>query len=446
MAQLLERFIRFRDMTARLLPATGALALAALALLTPSAAAPGDLDATFSGNGWLLTRELRDESAPYRPRGAEDVEIQPDGKILAAGDMEGGTSYSAFGLFRYTPAGELDHSFGQGGWAATEIGTFESAHAVALQRDGKIILAGEADCSYVLCFGLVRYTRAGALDPSFGEGGAVRTAFPRRCGCHFLAVEVQPDGRIIAAGRVFNRYGQVFAIVRYLPDGRLDRTFSGDGFTSVSFGNSYEGVEALALQPDGKILVAGGGGRYYDFAVARFRANGRLDRSFSRDGLVQVGFGRERWDAAHAIALQRDGRIVAAGGSSVGQVGPSRIALLRLTRKGALDRSFGAGGRRLTNPVASGGYAKAVLVLADGRILVAGFGFEERDRISSDWALARYTSTGRLDRSFGGDGIVVSSFGTGADSAGALARQTDGKIVVAGEIYRDQAVARYLSR
>ena len=96
--------------------------------------------------------------------------------------------------------------------------------------------------------------------------------------------------------------------------------------------------------------------------------------------------------------------------------------------------------------LASGGDAKAVPGLPDGRILVAGFGFEERDRISSDWALARYTSTGRLDRSFGGDGIVVSSFGTGADSAGALARQADGKIVVAGEIYRDQAVAQDLSR
>ncbi len=431
-------------MISRLLRAAVAASLAGLVLTLSAAAAPGDLDPSFSGNGWLRTYELRGESAPYRPQGAEDVEIQPDGKIVAVGDMMGGDSYSAFGVFRYTPGGELDSSFGRGGWTATEVGTFEHAHALALQRDGKIVLAGEADCFFG-CFGLVRYKPNGALDPSFGEGGVVRTAFPRLCGCHYMAVEVQPDGRIVAAGRVYNRFGQVFAVARYLPDGRLDRTFSGDGFVSISFGNSYEGVEALALQPDGKILVAGGGGRDYDFALARFRANGTLDRTFSRNGLVTVSFGRGRWDAAHALALQRDGRIVAAGGSSAGQIGPSRIALLRLTRKGALDRSFGAGGRRLTKPVPFGGYAKAVLVLPDGRILVAGLAFEARDGISSDWALARYTSTGRLDRSFGGDGIVISSFGTGADWAGALALQADGKIIAAGEIYRDQAVARYLT-
>jgi uncharacterized delta-60 repeat protein len=423
-----------------------AISLCGALLTTVAGAAPGDLDASFSGNGWLRTFELRGGSAPYRPQGAQDVAIQPDGKIVAVGNMDGGSSYSAFGAFRYTPAGELDRTFGNGGWVATEIGTFESASAVALQRDGKVVLAGEADCGTVLCFGLVRYRSNGDLDPSFGEGGIVRTVFPGRCGCYFLAVDVQPDGRIVAAGRVFNRYGQIFGLARYLPDGRLDRSFSGDGLATIAFGNSYEGAEALVLQPKGKILIAGGGGRYYDFAVARFRRDGRLDRTFSRDGRMMVSFGRERWDAVHGLALQRDGRIVAVGSSRAGQIGPARIAVARITPKGSLDRRFGSRGRVLTNPVPAGGFAKAVLVLADGRIVVAGLGYELRDEIGSDWVLARYTPAGRLDRSFGGDGIVVNSFGTGADWAGALGRQGDGKIVAAGEVYRDQAVARYLSR
>jgi uncharacterized delta-60 repeat protein len=236
-------------------------------------------------------------------------------------------------------------------------------------------------------------------------------------------------------------------LVRYLPDGRLDHSFSRDGLATIDFGNSYEGAEALVLQPNGKILIAGGGGRNYDFALARFRPDGRLDRTFSHDGRMTVSFGPGRWDAVHGLALQRDGRIVAAGSSTAGQIGPARIAVARITRKGSLDRSFGTRGRVLTNPVPAGGFAKAVLVLPDGRIVVAGLGYETRNEaLGSDWVLVRYTPAGRLDRSFGGDGIVVSSFGTGADWAGALARQGDGKIVAAGEIYRDQAVARYFSR
>lgn len=422
-----------------------AAALVALfAFTVTAAAAPGDLDATFSGNGWVRTLDLRGGSAPYMPRGAEDVALQPDGKILAVGDMAGGSSYSAFGVFRYTPNGELDRSFGQGGWVATEVGTFEHAHALALQKDGKILLAGEADCG-VLCFGLLRYHPNGTLDQSFGQGGVVKTEM-HRCGCDFYSVAVQPNGRIVAAGRVFNYLGQIQAVVRYLPDGRLDRTFARNGILSFHFGYGGLYPPHLALQPDGKIVVVGWGGRGTDFTFARLRPNGTFDRSFSRDGRQTVNFGRDREDGANAVALQRDGRIVAAGMSRTGRVGPTRFAVVRLTRNGALDRSFGRGGKVLTRPAPLGGHANAVLIQPEGLILVGGLAVEERTYHSSNWALLRYRANGRLDRSFGRAGIVISNFGTGEDWAGALARQSDGKIVVAGEVYRDQAVARYLMR
>jgi uncharacterized delta-60 repeat protein len=262
-----------------------------------------------------------------------------------------------------------------------------------------------------------------------------------------MAVRVLRDGRIVAAGRMYNRYGQIFAVARYLPDGRPDRTFSGDGLASVDMGGGYEGAEALVVQRDGKVLIAGGAGpSSLRFALARFLRSGRLDRSFSRDGRAFIGFGVKRWGWAHALALRGDGRIIVAGGSSLGQIGRSKIALIRLTRRGALDRSFGSRGKTLTNPALGGGSANAMLVQPDGRIVVAGLAQRDEESHESDWVVARYTARGKLDRSFGNSGIVISSFGTGEDWAGALARQPDGKLVVGGEIYRDQAVARYLGR
>lgn len=432
-------------------------ALAVLAVVGLASAAPGDLDPTFSGNGWVRTYDLTHYTISYQPKGAEDVAVQPDGKIVAVGEFQGGDSYSAFGAFRYTPAGDLDRSFGSAGWVATEVGHFEAAHAVALQRDGKIVLAGEGSsftgtCELMTCFALVRYNGDGSLDRSFGSGGVVRTPF-EQCGCFAFDVALQPDGKIVAVGRRF-RYGdaqndELFAVARYLPDGRLDRTFSHDGRASVDFGYGDDFAFAVAVQPNGKILVAGMGTRQKyrsgsDFAFARFRPNGTLDRTFAGYGRQTVGFRSRREDFAYALDLQPNGRIIAAGESGIGvRVEDARIALVRLLPNGRLDRSFGAGGRRLTKPVRNGGYAQAVLVQPDGRILTAGRAYDDADRVTSAWVLARFTPRGRLDHSFGRGGIVLSDFGTGADWGGALALQRDGKILAAGSVYEDQAVARY---
>jgi|tagenome__1003787_1003787.scaffolds.fasta_scaffold20974692_3 uncharacterized delta-60 repeat protein len=422
------------------LGAAGAL-VAALVCALPAAAAPGALDPSFAGKGWVRTYEL---NGPAFSHGATHIALQPDGKILAVGPLDAFNSTSGFAVFRYTADGKFDRSFGSGGWATSNVGDEASAYALALQPDGKIVVGGEGQCrnNFSLCSVLVRYLPNGAPDPSFGIRGIVRTSI---LGGHILALALQRNGRIVAAGRAYNRYGQIFSVSRFLSDGRADRTFSGDGLARIDFGNSYEGAEALGLQRDGKITIAGGGGGLQNFAIARYRTNGRLDRTFSRDGRLTFSFGRGRWNVAHALAIRSDGRIVLAGESRVGQIGAPVVALARLTRTGALDRKFGVRGRRLTRPVPAGGYAKAVLLLPDGRILVGGLANEARDSDSSDWVLARYTAAGRLDRSFGHGGLVVDSFGTGADWAGALARQPDGKIVAGGEIYTNQALARFLA-
>jgi uncharacterized delta-60 repeat protein len=438
----------------RLLRAVGAGSLATLvAFALSAAAAPGQLDPNFSGDGWVRTLEVRGSKA-YLPRGAEDVAIQGDGKFAVAGEIQDGISQMYFGVFRYMLNGDLDRSFGEGGWVATDLGSFEVAHAVAIQGDGKIVAAGETLCERAVCFGIVRYNEDGTLDRGFGTGGVVRTMFAQ-CGCWAYDVAVQPNGRIVAVGRRF-RYGDaqddgLFAVARYLPDGRLDPTFSRDGRASLDFGFGDDAAQAMALYPDGKILVAGAGtrSRYRtqdDFAFARFRPNGTLDRGFSGDGLQTVDFGRRRLDFAYSVDIQRDGRILAAGSSTVGPRNSPSMAVLRLNRNGTLDKTFGAGGKQLTRPVVHGGYARAVRQQPNGRILIAGRAFEDARHDTSDWVIARYRSRGGLDRSFGDGGIVVTSFGTGADWAGALALQRDGKIAAAGSIYESQGLARFLAR
>ena len=418
-------------------------------MLAPAATgASGELDGSFSGDGWLRTLEVRSSNSNYLPRGADDVAIQPDGRIVAVGELIDGVSNWYFGAFRYLPNGELDPSFGHGGWVDADLGNFEFPHAVALQRDGGIVVAGEGDCRYAGCFVLARYRPDGNLDPGFGEGGVVRTSFGLVHGARAFDVSVGPDGRIVAAGFVQKGGDGLdsshFAVARYLPDGRLDQSFSGDGRATIDFGYGNDIAYAVAHQRRGRIVVAGEGTRNLyrtedDFAIARFRRDGRLDRSFSGDGRRTINFGKRRFDVAYGLAVR--GRSILATGSTV--VAPERapsVAVTRLDWSGGLARGFG---RRRTLPSRGGGIGRVVLVQPNGRILVAGRAYTDSSQDASDWALLRYGPGGRLDRSFGGDGIVVTDFGTGEDSARALAMH-DGRIVAAGFIYASLGLARYL--
>ena len=191
------------------------------------------------------------------------------------------------------------------------------------------------------------------------------------------------------------------------------------------------------------IVVAGHGSRSiyrteYDFAIARLRRDGRLDRTFSGDGRRTIDFGRKRFDVAYGLAV-RGRSIVATGSTAVADQGTPAVAVARLTWGGGLS-GFG---RRRVAPGPSGGIGRAVLVQPDGRIVVGGRAYSDSSHDPSDWALLRLGRGGRLDRSFGGDGIVLTDFGTGADSVRALAFH-DGRILAAGEIYSSHGLARYL--
>jgi uncharacterized delta-60 repeat protein len=227
---------------------------------------------------------------------------------------------------------------------------------------------------------------SGDLDPSFGGDGTVTTAFG---GDHLAsAVSMQPDGKIVVAGFPNTAgSGHDFALARYHANGTLDTSFSGDGKVLTDFGGSEGGAHAVAIQPDGKIVVAGvsNASGSYDFALARYWPNGTLDTSFSGDGRVLTDFDGGD-DRAAAVALQPDGKIVIGGEASVGPLYTGSIALARYWPNGALDSSFGDGGLVLTSFEPGSSYAAAFALAIqprDGRLVVVGAS-------SVDFALARY--------------------------------------------------------
>ncbi|MBA2434942.1 MAG: hypothetical protein H0V54_07660, partial [Chthoniobacterales bacterium] len=232
----------------------------------------GDLDPTFGTNGKVTTDfgTIIDE--------ARAVAVQPDGKIVTAGATVGGNFFD-FALARYNTDGSLDITFGTGGKVTTAFNTNnDEAFAVALQADGKIVAAGFAVIGGTDDFALARYNTNGSLDTTFGTGGKVTTAFGSSID-RAHAVAVQPDGKIVAAGRAVIGGGSFdFALARYNTDGSLDTTFGTGGKVTTACGSSNDEAFAVALQPDGKIVAAG---RVFsnkeDFALARYNTDGSLD-------------------------------------------------------------------------------------------------------------------------------------------------------------------------
>jgi uncharacterized delta-60 repeat protein len=300
---------------------------------------------------------------------------------------------------------------------------------VALQGDGKIVAVGSSIGSGFggrSDFTIARYDPDGSLDRTFSGDGRQATDFPGGDAAA-TGVAIQANGKIVVAG---GSSGD-FAVVRYRTDGSLDSSFSGDGKTTTGFG-SAAGATGVALQANEKIVVVGRSGFPSDFALARFNQNGSLDSGFSNDGKQTTDFGAA--EAAHGVAIAGDGKIVVGGGSG------GDFALARYTVNGSLDPSFSGDGRQTTDFTGEGA-ADAVALQGDGRIVAVGVGGGPSD---SDFALARYTVNGSLDPSFSGDGRQMTGFG-GSDQANAVAIQGDGKIVAGGfgGLPGDFALARY---
>jgi uncharacterized delta-60 repeat protein len=365
---------------------------------------------------------------------ANALATQSDGKILVAGGSNaGGPSYN-FTVVRYNIDSTLDTSFGTGGKVTTDIGTNSTdfAFTIVLQSDGKILLAGWSSSGGPKNIAVVRYNSDGTLDASFGTGGKVTTDIGTNSDDWTTAMAVQSDGKILVAGKSDAGGSWDFSVVRYNSDGTLDASFGTGGKVTTDIGtNSNDPANAMAVQSDGKILVAGysdasGAG---DFVVVRYSSNGTLDASFGTGGKVITDIGTNSGDQATAMAVQSDGKILVSGASSAG-IG-SDFAVLRYNSDGTLDASFGTGGKVTTNiDTGSTDWPYAMSLKSDGKIVLAGTFVTTG---SWDFSVIRYNSNGTLDTSFGTGGTLTTDIGTGTDDAAyGVLFESDGKILVTG--------------
>jgi uncharacterized delta-60 repeat protein len=430
----------------------------------------GDLDASFGVGGKVITDFGENDlgrAIALQPDG-KIVVVGNAGPLID--DNDNAITLAKFALARYLPDGTLDTTFGDDGRVTTAFeqgspsGNEGPAQAVALQADGKIVAAGytSAPPSSGVSFALARYLPDGSLDATFSDDGKVTTDIGALLGlpganARASAIVLQPDGKIVAVGGNF--------FVRYHADGTLDASFGEGGLTTISqrpMEGTFE-LSAAALQPDGKIVAVGlvfnlnaspAFPFVESFVLARLLPDGTFDTSFGIDGLVKTDIALNA--GLSAVALQPDGKIVAAG-TTVQATGDPNIFIRNFTLgrylpDGMLDTTFGSGGLVTTDFGGASG-ASGVTLQPDGKIVAAGsaitglrdFGF----------ALARYLQDGALDTTFSGDGLVTTDFGPDPQRSFALGLvlQPDGRLVLAGTTLTgvagfpdfDFALARYES-
>ncbi|MBK9481878.1 MAG: T9SS type A sorting domain-containing protein [Bacteroidetes bacterium] len=403
----------------------------------------GVLDHTFDNDGKVTTLigDLCEGNA---------VAIQSDNKIVVAGFAD--ISPYAFAAVRYNTDGSLDNSFDGDGKVTLKVGTGNSrANAVAIQNDGKIVLAGQAVDSSNHVFAVVRFNTDGSLDTTFSNDGIVTTFLGSYLSWAY-AIAIQSDGKIVVAGEYDggNISNLDFTIVRYNTDGSLDNTFDIDGIviTAVTPGNVVDNLHAVAIQSDGKIVVTGEtrqlGGTDVDIALVRYNIDGSLDLSFDTDGKVNTAIGvGNHADFGGSVGIQNDGKIIVGGRSFNGS--NYDFSLVRYNSNGGLDSTFSADGK-MTSPIGSiSDLGQSLAVQTDGKILLAGF--TEFPLSYPQFALVRFNTDGSIDSSFSNDGICTTSFGNTGAWGYAVDLQSDGRIVVAGTNdygpYNEIAVARY---
>jgi uncharacterized delta-60 repeat protein len=362
---------------------------------------------------------------------AGTVLIQPDGKIIDAGQTWTGNS-TVMGLVRYNADGSLDSTFGSRGIAVSKIGAPSDNHDFAAlypsngtdsADNGKIVQADGGT--------IARFNTNGSLDTSFGNKGSVTVPGI------ITGVVVQPDGKIVVSAD----NGSTLVLSRFNTNGSLDTTF-GSGGTATLPGGAAGGYDSgLALQPDGKLVVAGETGAD-TWEVARFNSNGTLDTTFDSagavPGTVTIPFAASS-GALYSLAIYPStgpdtadyGKIVAVG-MNQGNSGRNtqQIALARINANGTLDNTFGQSGEVVTPFPNGAGQGNATAIQTDGKIVVAGWTLPAVG--SDEFSLLRYNTDGSLDTTFGNGGIVATPNGTGTSEAFSVAIQPDGRIVAAG--------------
>jgi uncharacterized delta-60 repeat protein len=394
---------------------------AALSTL-PAFAQAGKLDPSFGSGGVFVA------SGPSFPN-APAAAIQSNGKILAAGQFNG-----LPGVARLTPNGALDPTFGNNGVATTSIdeGEIPGSVGIGLQSTGKIVIGlSTLFGTNSTGFTLVRFNANGTFDTSFGSGGLVTVSPFNQLFRAPCVLAIQSNDEIVLAGSE--------AVARFTPNGALDTSFGTDGFASVPFAS----ITSLAIEASGDILLGTGSqilgptppqGANTQGAVVRLLANGAVDTSFGIAGQVAT------LPAAAAIAVLSNGEIVVAGTQHGLVAGSSTLfqmgyGVVRFHADGAIDMTFGTNGGAF---VAFSGFpivnAYAAVIQANGDVVVAGDAVSSTSLFNApaDFALARFTSQGALDTTFGSGGKVTTSLGSGSAAFITSLAVQNGNLIAAG--------------
>ena len=404
-------------------------ALIGLALLLISSlvaiAQDGALDLTFGTGGTAITPVRAGYDSGY------GVAIQADGKIVVVGESQRGNDEFDYdmALVRYNEDGSLDQGFGNGGKVITSLGSGSGlCGSVAIQPDGKIVVAGQTLNGSTFDFIIARYQTNGSPDNSFSNNGRIKVPVGSSHDYGWFC-SLQPNGKIIAAGPVRQGPDLEFGMVRLNTNGSLDNSFGNGGKVITPFSNADDFSWSCALAPDGKIVVGGAStiGDNRKFAVARYLTNGTLDPSFSADGKVVTSIGAGE-DKGRSVIVQPDGKIILGGYSRLD--GHDQFVLVRYKLDGSLDPEFDGDGIVHTLIGTGGNVLWQLALQNDGKVLAAGYA--SNGVAGADFALARYHPNGMLDNTFGDSGIVLAPVGMGSDFGIALALQGESRIVMAG--------------
>jgi len=398
--------------------------VAAGGVTSGASATPGDLDPSFSRDGFLRL-DIGGRSA------ADAVAIDGASKIVVAATT-GSLSQRSLSVARLNANGRLDRGFAHDGIAELEpdLVALGDASDIGLLPDGRVVVAAAGGSEIVVS----RLLADGRPDPSFAGDGAVEISFGTPVGVGGIVVAA--DGTTSVAGSttgVSDRSSGEIVLAQLTPFGELDSSYSGDGVATYRFPEATDSdASGIALQSDGATLVAGSGGAggETDLAVARFEPDGDLDPTFSEDGSVRLTAEGDP-DLSSDVALDSAGRAVLAGCCSRG--------VLRLEPDGDVDQTFAQGGSR------GYGFSSDLLELdAVDRInTILNVGGCSRGCLDRNYVLARLNQDGSVDRRFSGDGLVSQDFALHGDAAYDMAIQQNGRIVVVGQSGRQVLVARH---
>lgn len=377
----------------------------------------GSLDPTFSFDG-VDTADFNGQNDFVYP-----ALTQPDNKIIVAGYTFSSTSYD-FAILRYNQDGSPDTTFSGDGKSTIDwSGGDDFVNSLALQPDGKILIGGSATVGGNTEIALIRLTPDGIPDSTFSNDGMF-TIQVGSFGAPF-AILIQPDGKIILAGFSFNA-GNDFTLIRCLSNGDLDNTFGSNGIVVTSIISGDDIGTSAVLQPDGKIVMTGYlfNGADVDIALARYNNDGTLDTSFNGIGYTITDLSNTD-NYGYAVRLLPDEKIVVGGYTYSTS---SDFLLLQYNSNGSIDSSFNTDGKVITDISNSDDFAISMTVQPDNRIVLGGYTDTGTD---IDFAVARYNPDGSLDSTFDADGKVTTDLDN-TENFGTIITQGDNRLTLVG--------------